>query len=297
MYSVRGAKGFSGTYRAKTSRTLLFSGGYGSTCRQNVSKPVSRCATANAVDLGRRFGCVLMTIRAVTFDFWRTLYRDTRSKERHRARVAALVRLGGVKEPLAKAAMKHVMEEFLRIHVVEQRTLQPGDTIPILDRFLGRPLDPDIHGPLIEAFSEAILEHPPELIEDAVEAVTRTAELLPVGIISDSGISPGNSLEQLLSASGLLEVFGVRTFSDRIGVAKPQSAMYEAASAGLSCSPNELFHIGDLEPTDVAGALNVGARAGLFAGDNTRFAGNTRAHYTFHSWRAFIDDLDAILGN
>lgn len=236
-----------------------------------------------------------MAIQAVTFDFWRTLYRDSRSKERHRARVAALAELGGVEPALAKAAMKHVMEEYLRIHVFEQRTLRPSDAIPILDAFLGRPLDPGIHERLTTAFAEAILEHPPELIDDAVEAVMRTSELLPVGIISDTGISPGDSLERLLESAGALDLFTVRTYSDRIGVAKPQAAMYEAAAAGLGCAPNEILHIGDLEPTDVAGALAVGARAGLFVGDNDRFAGNTRAHHTFRTWRAFIEEMDAVL--
>jgi len=53
----------------------------------------------------------------------------------------------------------------------------------------------------------------------------------------------------------------------------------------------ELLHIGDLEPTDVAGAIAVGARAALFGGDNDRYVGATQAHYTYTSWAEFIERL------
>lgn len=236
-----------------------------------------------------------MPVRAVTFDFWRTLFRDTGSKERHRARIAALVEIGGVEPERAKPAMKHVMEEFLRVHIAEQRTLHPGDAIPILETFLGTALDRSAHDPLATAFAEAILVHRPELIEDALEAVVRTSEFIPVGIISDTGISPGSSLERLLADVGAIEHFRVLTFSDRVGVAKPQAAMYQTAARGLDCRPDELLHIGDLEPTDVVGALRVGAKAALFAGDNTRFAETTTAHHVFRSWRDYLEGLDTIL--
>ena len=55
------------------------------------------------------------------------------------------------------------------------------------------------------------------------------------------------------------------------------------------------MHIGDLEPTDVAGAKNVGAASALFAGDNDRFLGKTTADYTFTRWREFIIALPDIL--
>ena len=236
-----------------------------------------------------------VTIRAVTFDFWRTLYRDTRSKERHRARIEALVEIGGVDPTRAKTAMKHTMEEFLRIHVYEQRTLQPADAIAILEVFLAEPLDPAVHDALSTAFAQAIDEHPPEPIDNALEAVRRTAEILPVGLISDTGISPGDALERILVRAGISDLFQVKKFSDRVGVAKPQAAMYETTAAALGCAASDLLHIGDLEPTDIAGALNVGARAALFAGDNTRFADSTRAHHTFHSWKSYLDQMDTLL--
>ena len=73
--------------------------------------------------------------------------------------------------------------------------------------------------------------------------------------------------------------------------------MYHDAASQLSVSAKELLHIGDLEPTDVAGALTVGAQAGLFAGDNDRFLGKTKAQYTFTRWEDFLAILPALANN
>ena len=84
--------------------------------------------------------------------------------------------------------------------------------------------------------------------------------------------------------------------TDEVGVAKPQPAMYTSTAFGLDVKQQELFHIGDLEPTDVQGALAVGAQAGLFGGDNDRYIENSKAHYVFTDWSQFIDSLPAIFG-
>ena len=178
-----------------------------------------------------------MAVKAITFDFWRTLFKDDRVQERHDAQ----------RETLA------------------------------------------------DYFATAILEYPPEPIDGALEAVHAAADLLPIGIVSDSGISPGTSLRALLDRFGMLERFTALTFSDELGVAKPRREMYEHAAEGLNVRLRDMLHIGDLEPTDIKGALDIGAQAALFAGDNDRFAENTKAQYTFLSWQDFIDALPRLV--
>jgi len=80
-----------------------------------------------------------------------------------------------------------------------------------------------------------------------------------------------------------------------VGVSKPRPQMFEQAAARLGLRPSEILHIGDLEPTDVAGIHGVGGTAGLFAGDNAKFLGNTRAEYTFTTWREFIERLPELV--
>jgi len=58
------------------------------------------------------------------------------------------------------------------------------------------------------------------------------------------------------------------------------------------------FYVALSEPEleeHIAGAKAVGAKAVLFAGDNARYVHNTRADYTFLSWRAFLDALPEII--
>lgn len=235
-----------------------------------------------------------MPIRAITFDFWRTLFRNTRREERHRARVTAIAAVTGLPYEQADAAMTDAMQRFLHTHIHEQRTLGPRDALRMLEETLRHKFDVAHADHLDEIFATTILQFPPEPIEGALQAVRAAAECGPVGLISDSGISPGASLYKLLEAHGFAEYFQVCVFSDEVGVAKPQAAMFHAARAGIGADFDCILHIGDLEPTDIAGALNCGATAALFAGDNTRFLGNTKAHHTFTDWITFCEKLSQL---
>jgi putative hydrolase of the HAD superfamily len=235
-----------------------------------------------------------MPVRAITFDYWRTLFKDAEGEERRKIRLDALIRLTGVREDIADKAMRMTMREFMRVHVEEQRTLKPQDAIPLLELILGRQLSP-VADELIDVFGTSILQHSPVPIDGAFDAVRAAAERVPIGIISDTGISPGSSLETLLDRHGMRGSFRSFTFSDVVGVSKPQAAMYHHAANALNVPVTEILHIGDLEPTDVAGALNVGAHAALFAGDNDRFLGATKAQHTFVSWREFVEQLAELL--
>lgn len=236
-----------------------------------------------------------MAVRAVTFDFWCTLFRDANSAARQEVRIAALQEATGASLAAIHDALAVVWAEFSRSHIEDQRTLCPIDAVRLTVDRLGVSLDGGIVEELAEAFATAILAHAPEPIADALEAVRAAAQRRPVGIISDTGISPGRCLRQILDRNGFGGVFAATVFSDEVGAAKPQALMFETAARGLGVSKPELLHIGDLEPTDIAGAKGVGAKAVLFAGDNARYLHDTQADYTFLSWRAFIDALPQLM--
>jgi putative hydrolase of the HAD superfamily len=230
-------------------------------------------------------------IRAITFDFWRTLFRDANSDLRRELRLRAFTEATGVPVEDAVQAMDHCFREFDRCHREEQRTLDPEDAIRLLSEALQITIPAQTASALAETFATAILQHPPEPIEGALDAVRAAASLRPVGIISDSGVSPGRSLQALLQRHGFLEHIRIAVFSDVQRIAKPQRGMFEAAAKGLGVDPHDLLHIGDLEYTDILGAKAVGAQAALFTGDNARYAGNTKADYTFPTWHDFIKRL------
>ncbi len=240
-----------------------------------------------------------MPVRAITFDFWRTLFCDDgksdHNRHRHQLRIDALCEATGVGAERAKAVLTEVQREFLRVHIEEQRTLVPSDAIPLAADALGVSISAEAGEEVAEVFGTAILDHPPQAIEGALEAVRAAAECVDVGLISDTGMSPGSSLEVILERHGIRDCFKVLSFSDIVGVAKPQAAMYEHAALALEVAPAELLHIGDLEPTDIRGALDFGAQAALFAGDNDRFEGATEEHHTFTNWTQFIGALPSLI--
>jgi putative hydrolase of the HAD superfamily len=148
---------------------------------------------------------------------------------------------------------------------------------------------------MAEVFGTAIFAHPPVPIAGALEAVRAAAERVPIGIISDSGMSPGSSLRHLLDEHGFTPYFQALTFSDEVGVAKPQAPMFERTAAALGVAPQELLHLGDLEPTDIRGVQAVGGVGALFAGANDRFADQTQAEHTFYRWDDFVAALPTLL--
>lgn len=238
-----------------------------------------------------------MTVKAITFDFWRTLFRDRLSEERNRMRIEALAQRTGLSYEKADHALRRIPHVFMQVHIEEQRTLGPRDAVDMAYVELGLTFDESISAHLTEVFGTAILKYPPEPIEGALEAVERAAALVPVGVISDSGMSPGSSLQVLLDRHGFTPHFTHITFSDQVGVAKPHMRMFEVTAEALKVAPSELFHIGDLEPTDIAGVQALGGSAGLFAGDNDRFKDDTAAQFTFTAWSEFIEALPQVLSN
>lgn len=237
-----------------------------------------------------------MNIRGITFDFWGTVFRDANGEPRQRMRIEAFCRATGAHEDEADEALRGVWKEFERVHREEQRTLSPHDAVRMAAAALGIEVAPAVEAQVAEVFATAILAHSAAPVEDALAAVRAAADIGPVGLISDTGVSPGSSLRQLLDRHDFSSHFAVMTFSDELGSSKPRAPMFEVTAARMGVQPHEMLHLGDLEHTDIAGAKAFGAKAGLFTGVNAAFANGTQADYVFSTWREFIDALPGIAG-
>ena len=160
---------------------------------------------------------------------------------------------------------------------------------------LGVTLDPETVSGLSHAFATAILAAPPVPIDGAMEAVQAAAARVPIAVISDTGISPASSLRTLLDRNGFTPYFKALTFSDEVGVSKPQAPMFHTTAKALGVPASEFLHIGDLEPTDIAGVQAQGGQAALFTAVNPRFKATTKAEYILDSWAQFVEMLPDIL--
>jgi putative hydrolase of the HAD superfamily len=86
-----------------------------------------------------------------------------------------------------------------------------------------------------------------------------------LGLISDTGLTPGRILRGFLERDGLLAHFSSLTFSDETGFPKPDPRMFYRTLAPLGVVPAEAAHVGDTPRTDIAGAQAVGMCAIRFA--------------------------------
>lgn len=201
-------------------------------------------------------------IRAVTFDYWNTICVP----DDHRFRSH---RLSGLRDALGElglvvtdddvvAASDGLIELFNRHWAANQQFTVVEAVDYILGR-LGAEL-PEHHVDAVTmAFAHAI-EEPPPLAPNIGTALAALRERdVAVGIICDVGMTPSTVLRRYLDAHGLLDRFDHCSFSDEVGVYKPDRRIFEHALAGLGgLSPGEAAHVGDLRRTDVAGAQGIG---------------------------------------
>ena len=215
-----------------------------------------------------------MKIKAISFDFWQTLFTETPGAfENYKARRCRLL-----KESLARQGT-HCSEEQIdlathaeaqshhHIWTGEHRTLSAYERVERILTLLKTRLSAEEMKRVVNDYEEGILEEPPVLIEgvrEVIEAVSRRGFRL--GIISDVGYSPGRVLKRVLRDAGIYDSFTSLVFSDEAGQSKPHIKVFQQTSRALACAPEEIIHIGDLEHTDINGAKGAGFYAIRFIG-------------------------------
>jgi HAD superfamily hydrolase (TIGR01549 family) len=208
-------------------------------------------------------------VKAVTLDFWDTLYDSGNLPERlgfRRDAIRALLAEYGV-----ELADREVMQLYTesareadRWWSVEHRGYTTTDRLHwMIERAGARPRPECEHvATACDAVDEALLRYPPPLLPGAAEAVRALAARVPLAIVSDTGFASGRAQDALLEQDGLLDLFRATVYSMDIGHAKPRREPFLAAVQALGVSsPSDVLHIGDNERTDVRGAIAAGLRA------------------------------------
>jgi putative hydrolase of the HAD superfamily len=114
---------------------------------------------------------------------------------------------------------------------------------------------------LVDFFENTILLFPPKFEPDAERCVIELSKKYKLGIVSDTGFSPGKKMTQMMADKGILQYFSGLSYSDETGVAKPHPKAFQFLLDQFSIKATEALHIGDIESTDIKGAISVGMRA------------------------------------
>ena len=187
---------------------------------------------------------------------------------------------------LMRLSLRKILDELGRIDPDVARRLDVERMVAIRnethDRLLGRVTDLDAvrEESMREALREAgrpddalgshlaqvYFQHRGELrapFPDARPTLERRAPDYRLGLLSN-----GNSRA---AALGIGDLVSFEVFSqDHGGVEKPGPRLFEIALREAGCEPHELLHVVDSPESDVAGALNAGAKPVLLNRSDTR---------------------------
>jgi FMN phosphatase YigB (HAD superfamily) len=212
-------------------------------------------------------------LRAVTFDFWSTLFVDSRGREREQLRGVVLdeaLRAEGhvVSAQQLAQGLSAAWDHFDAVWLHEHRTPPCAELVDAILVALRMRLSDQTFEPLVRRFERLVLELAPEPMPGAVYTLPRIAERYRLAVICDTGYSPGSVLRQLLDRHDLLGHFEYTYFSNEHGVSKPDARAFVHTLEELDVRPGEAAHVGDIQRTDIAGAQAAGMSAVHFVGAN-----------------------------
>ena len=235
-------------------------------------------------------------LKAVTFDYWDTLVEGTVERERTQLRRAAfhdLLTHLGQEVTLEEVAALHreVASDLDQWWRVEQRGYTTEQAVLHLLAKRGITIDAD-HPQVsraAQAIDDALLAHPPALLPYAAETLDRLSKRYKLAIVSDTGIASGRAQNRVLDLHEVRRYFVATVYSSEVGHTKPRREMFQAALNALQVAPAEALHVGDIERTDVVGAVGMGMRA--IRCDIVRVSGSSDAELVGTSLREIADYL------
>lgn len=211
-------------------------------------------------------------LKAIAFDLWETLITDTPALSRQQERLR-LMRMEEILVSHGFGEVAHRIEHAYRAlwrrchdlywamdadvpcrrqidHLLEELELDP------------HAIDERVLVALEEAYAGAALEVLPALVDGASDVLIALKEQrLRVGLVSNTGRTPGSVLRPILHALGLASSIDVMVFSNEHGACKPQPSIFEELRRGLDVDAAEILFVGDNLYADVHGAQRCGMRA------------------------------------
>lgn len=211
-------------------------------------------------------------IKAITFDLWETLITDSQVQNdlRTEYRVSKTIQL-----LLAAGAAIDLSDLYAAHEEVWRRCQEQWNTavdLPFIDQVrlfldltspgLASSLPGETIDRIARVYADAVLHYPPALIPGAAETLRALKKKrYKLGLICNTGRSPGFILRQLLEKFGIIKRFNLALFSDETIVRKPDPAIFRQALAALTAKPNDAVHVGDNTAADVHGAMAAGMQA------------------------------------
>lgn len=212
-----------------------------------------------------------MKVRTITIDFWGTLLydgpsSDNRYQRRRMADFEKILAAEGV--PVTAAALDDAYEEsgsFLsrvwRSHKDVAAELHVKAIVDAVELDLYEHLSTATRAALLDAYARPALMVPPTVDDGALGALEALcARGYTLAVVSNTMRTPGATLRKLLERSRLLGCFKHATFSDEVGVRKPDPEIFRLTLRAVGGDAESAVHVGDDTILDVEGARAAGMR-------------------------------------
>jgi putative hydrolase of the HAD superfamily len=210
-------------------------------------------------------------LKAIAFDLWETLITDTPELSRQQERLR-LTRMEEILTAHGFGELADRIEHAYRAlwHRCNDLYWSLDLDVPCrrqIEHFLeALELDPaSFDGTVLEALEDAYagaaLEILPQTVTGAEELLAELKSRgLRVGLISNTGRTPGSVLRTILERLGLARNIDVMVFSNEHGECKPQQSIFEELRRGLGVAYEEMMFVGDNPYVDVHGAQRLGMK-------------------------------------
>ena len=223
----------------------------------------------------------LPEITAITFDLWQTLLIDNRELGLRRSEA----RLDGIRRVLADCGEQFdvdriseaywdcyrqcvaIREGLLDVSFDEQIAIFVENISPGLeDRLTAGTLSE-----IARVYADSFLDYAPPAHGDAVNVLHSVHDMgLRIGLISNTGMTPGITFRTYLANTGMLDYFDTLTFSDEVKLSKPAEEIFLMTLRSLDAAPAQAVHVGDSIRNDVAGARKCGLKTVWITGFSER---------------------------
>ena len=216
----------------------------------------------------------MSAIEVVTFDLWQTLIMDNRELGRARTRR----RLEGALEALTDAGYDFSYEQlqdayrrcFRACRVIHNQekdvTFDEQVTMFIdnIDEGLSQRLDSQVGDRISWWYAEAFFDYPAPIVPEAYRMLEEVASMgYRLGMISNTGQTPGRLFRRYLAQLHILDFFQVLTFSDEVKLCKPSVEMFHMTLEALGTTPDRAVHLGDHIANDIVGGNRAGMKTVL----------------------------------
>ena len=211
-------------------------------------------------------------INAVTFDLWQTLILDNRELGQQRAQA----RLDGAKATLLANGVDrdpdHIREAYRGCYRACRAVRSDNKDvsfrrqveifIDLIDEGLSSRLPESAVDEIERSYADSFFEYPPRFHDSTEDTLNTVRSMgLSIGLISNTGMTPGYTFREFLRQHGLIDYFDVLTFSDEVLLAKPSDEIFLMTVNSLGANLDSTIHVGDHVTNDVVGANRLGMKS------------------------------------